>query len=165
MSADIRSEMEHPLVTPELLAELETLINQGLEKLNRPLAHVDITLVDEAEIQRLNREYRKIDAVTDVLSFALEEGEEEPAYLRGKACRSCWGILSFACPGPRCKPRSMAMVSGGNWVTWPSMAYCTCWGMITITRKNKKKCGNRRRRCSARPGGGTDAQQESPGEF
>ncbi len=35
---------------------------------------VDITIVDDEEIHRLNREYRGVDRPTDVLSFALDEG-------------------------------------------------------------------------------------------
>ena len=36
-------------------------------------AEVDISIVDNQEIQEINREHRKIDAVTDVLSFPLGE--------------------------------------------------------------------------------------------
>ncbi len=36
---------------------------------------LSITLVDDQEIRRLNREYRDIDQSTDVLSFALQEGK------------------------------------------------------------------------------------------
>lgn len=51
---------------------------QGFVKTDIPLA-VDILFVDGAEIQRLNREMRNIDKVTDVLSFpALDE-------IKGKA--------------------------------------------------------------------------------
>ena len=39
---------------------------------------VDITIVDDEEIHRLNREYRDVDRPTDVLSFALDEGDDEP---------------------------------------------------------------------------------------
>ena len=43
---------------------------------------VDITIVDDEEIHRLNREYRDVDRPTDVLSFALDEGgEDEPELL------------------------------------------------------------------------------------
>lgn len=38
---------------------------------------VDITIVDDEEIHRLNREYRDVDRPTDVLSFALDEGGED----------------------------------------------------------------------------------------
>ncbi len=36
-------------------------------------AEVDISIVDNKEIREINREHRKIDAVTDVLSFPLGE--------------------------------------------------------------------------------------------
>lgn len=35
---------------------------------------ISITFVDDGEIQKLNKKYRRIDQPTDVLSFALEEG-------------------------------------------------------------------------------------------
>ncbi len=44
---------------------------------------VDITIVDDEEIHRLNREYRNVDRPTDVLSFALDEGDEEPELIDG----------------------------------------------------------------------------------
>ena len=40
-------------------------------------AEVSVTFCDNAVIQRLNAEYRQKDAPTDVLSFPLEDGEEE----------------------------------------------------------------------------------------
>ena len=52
-------------------------------------AQVDVTLVDDDEIRRLNNEYRRIDTVTDVLSFPMgENGQydinpENGAYLLG----------------------------------------------------------------------------------
>lgn len=36
---------------------------------------VSVTIVSEEDIQNYNRDYRNIDRVTDVLSFALQEGE------------------------------------------------------------------------------------------
>lgn len=44
---------------------------------------VDITLVSSEEIQALNKEYRNIDAPTDVLSFALDEDGGEPELIGG----------------------------------------------------------------------------------
>lgn len=39
---------------------------------------VSVTFVDNEQIQEINRQYRKIDEPTDVISFALEEqGEDE----------------------------------------------------------------------------------------
>lgn len=48
------------------------------------MTEVDITIVDDEEIHILNREYRNVDRATDVLSFALDEGEEdEPELIDG----------------------------------------------------------------------------------
>lgn len=48
------------------------------------MTEVDITIVDDEEIHTLNREYRNVDRPTDVLSFALDEGEEdEPELIDG----------------------------------------------------------------------------------
>ena len=41
-----------------------------------PPAEVALLLATDDEIRRLNREYRGIDAITDVLSFALQESED-----------------------------------------------------------------------------------------
>ena len=38
---------------------------------------MSITIVSDAEIQRINREYRDTDRVTDVISFAIEDGEDD----------------------------------------------------------------------------------------
>ncbi|MEN6416751.1 MAG: rRNA maturation RNase YbeY [Armatimonadota bacterium] len=40
---------------------------------------VSILLTDDMQIAELNRKYREVDGPTDVLSFSLLEGEDEPA--------------------------------------------------------------------------------------
>lgn len=47
-----------------------------------PEVEVSLLLCDDIYIRELNREYRSKDLATDVLSFALEEGEE-PAVIGG----------------------------------------------------------------------------------
>ena len=37
---------------------------------------VSVLLTDDADIQHLNRDYRGVDAPTDVLAFAMREGED-----------------------------------------------------------------------------------------
>ena len=46
-----------------------------LEKVHNAL--FTIILVDENKIQQLNRDYRKIDKVTDVISFAFEDNDKK----------------------------------------------------------------------------------------
>ena len=43
----------------------------------KPAVQVSVTLSDEAGMKELNRQWRGIDKVTDVISFALNEGEQE----------------------------------------------------------------------------------------
>ena len=49
-----------------------------LKAQGRPRAIVEVTLTDDEDIRAMNREWRKVDGVTDVLSFALQEGEAMP---------------------------------------------------------------------------------------
>ena len=49
------------------------------------MTEVDITIVDDEEIHQLNRDYRNVDRPTDVLSFALDEDDEdEPELMEGQ---------------------------------------------------------------------------------
>lgn len=68
---------------------MEKRLHDGLNAVARlhdldDMTEVDITIVDDEEIHTLNREYRNVDRPTDVLSFALDEGEEdEPQLIDG----------------------------------------------------------------------------------
>lgn len=55
---------------------LNSVIERTLQKEKVENSLCSIIFVDEKEIQKLNKEYRGIDAVTDVISFALEDNEE-----------------------------------------------------------------------------------------
>ncbi len=48
---------------------------RALSALNQPHTSVSVTLCDDAFIHELNKIYRGIDKPTDVLSFAMKEGE------------------------------------------------------------------------------------------
>lgn len=56
-------------------AYLDAVIRRVFQHENVEHALVSIIFVDEEMIQNLNREMRGIDKVTDVISFALEDGE------------------------------------------------------------------------------------------
>lgn len=61
---------------------LDSVINRTLKTLDVNNAIFSIIFVTPEEIQKLNSEYRKIDRVTDVISFALEDDEDKILDLR-----------------------------------------------------------------------------------
>ena len=69
---------------------LEKRLQDGLNAVAKlhdldDMTEVDITIVDDDEIHQLNRDYRNVDRPTDVLSFALDEDDEdEPELLEGQ---------------------------------------------------------------------------------
>lgn len=69
---------------------LEKRLQDGLNAVAKlhdldDMTEVDITIVDDEEIHQLNRDYRNVDRPTDVLSFALDEDDEdEPELLEGQ---------------------------------------------------------------------------------
>ena len=91
---DRQTEIE---ITDEILESLEKGINVILEKeaIEIPV-EVSISFVENDEIQKLNKEYRKKDQPTDVLSFPLvERGQLE----RGQApCEIPLGDIIVSIP-------------------------------------------------------------------
>ena len=87
-----------------------------------PNAEISILLCHNDYIHALNKQYRNIDRPTDVLSFALNEGEEDGYEGPDTAL---WGISSFPLKKYRNKPMNTAIPSNGNWLTLPFTACCT----------------------------------------
>ena len=54
----------------------ERLLFEVKEAFGLPECEAELSFADEEEIRTLNREYRGVDAVTDVLSFPALEGKE-----------------------------------------------------------------------------------------
>lgn len=89
MKINIINETNYVLV-PEQEQIIKSIVNLTLEQEEKNKnATVDITIVSNEEIQQINKEYRGIDKVTDVLSFPMinfEIGENVPTnhkYLLG----------------------------------------------------------------------------------
>ena len=55
--------------------DLEKVIKEVLlvEKVDQEKCEISLSFVDEGKIKELNREFRNIDKVTDVLSFPIED--------------------------------------------------------------------------------------------
>jgi probable rRNA maturation factor len=62
-----------PLVDEE---NLTAVIEHLLHHIGRPTAALTLVVTDDETVQALNRDYRHIDAPTDVLSFAAQESTE-----------------------------------------------------------------------------------------
>lgn len=52
---------------------IKKVIKRTLKKLNALDSYLSVIFVSEKEIKDINREYRGIDKITDVISFALED--------------------------------------------------------------------------------------------
>ncbi|WP_148136669.1 rRNA maturation RNase YbeY [Candidatus Formimonas warabiya] len=83
MELIIRNQQDKVIVTPETEELLNTLVCAVIREENLDMdPEVSILLVDDAEIQELNRSYRGMDRPTDVLSFAMnEEMEGAPEFI------------------------------------------------------------------------------------
>ena len=70
------------LMNNEILKDYEKSFKKILKRVKKELKvkgkiGMSVTLCDNAYIKELNKEYRKKDMPTDVLSFAIEDGESE----------------------------------------------------------------------------------------
>lgn len=79
MQLHVNDWVEESPTSPELLELLRKAGERVISMLGEVRDEVGLTLVDDAAIQEYNRDHRGIDAPTDVLSFALDEGDPDPA--------------------------------------------------------------------------------------
>jgi probable rRNA maturation factor len=75
----INNRQRQTKIEKELKEALARLARRVLSAHGKERAEVGVTLVGEKTIQQLNRDYRGIDAPTDVLSFPLQEPGETQA--------------------------------------------------------------------------------------
>lgn len=65
--------------TPEMLERVLTAAAEAALVYEGAAGDITISVVDDEEIHRMNREYRGVDRPTDVLSFPAAEGDAFPA--------------------------------------------------------------------------------------
>lgn len=74
VEVDFSNRQEDILIDQETMDFMTKVIETTLELEDlRQDSYVSVSLVGEEEIQALNRDYRNVDAITDVLSFPLDE--------------------------------------------------------------------------------------------
>lgn len=76
MKAIIDKDPQTLQLAEDVFAIIEQVADKMSELYDLAKSEVSITLTDNEHIHALNKQYRKIDRPTDVLSFALNEGEE-----------------------------------------------------------------------------------------
>lgn len=59
---------------------------------------VDVSLVDAPTIHEINREYRNVDRITDVISFAFEDDESELGRINGDEVPRMLGEIFICVP-------------------------------------------------------------------
>ena len=121
MKVIINNRQRQVKIEKELEKALACLAGEVLRAHGREGAEVGVTLVGEKMIQQLNRDYRGIDAPTDVLSFPMAEpGEpqagEEPELL---------GDVVICVPALWYKPGNLAIPSG-------ELLYLTVHGLLHL---------------------------------
>lgn len=126
MIVTLENNQEEIQVPEELEATLKKAMDiiARLEKLTDN-TEVDITIVDNDEIHQLNRDYRGIDRPTDVLSFALDEGDEEPEVEDGEAEHLLGDVIISA---PRAVEQGKEFGHGLN----REMTYLAVHGMLHL---------------------------------
>jgi probable rRNA maturation factor len=72
----VRDEIRPLLVSPPRQT-LVGLARAGLRLLGRSRSSVSLLLTNDAEIRQLNRAFRKLDRATDVLSFPMQDLQDE----------------------------------------------------------------------------------------
>lgn len=77
----------------------QDLMNVAFSLLNvKSNYEVDVSLVDEPTIQQINRDYRGIDRVTDVISFAFEDDDSPLGRINGEDVPKMLGEIFICLP-------------------------------------------------------------------
>lgn len=79
---DIQNDADYPIVTDLLIRAVQTVLTTHAVS---PQAEVTVVITDDETIQSLNRQFRGVDAPTDILSFPADappvDIPDEPPYL------------------------------------------------------------------------------------
>ena len=100
---------------------LDSLINRTLKHEQVKNANFSIVFVDEAKIQDLNKKYRGIDKITDVISFAFEDNED-----------IVYNNMRFLGEIYICIPRMIMQAKEYEHSEIRELAFLTCHGLLHL---------------------------------
>ena len=87
---------------------------------------VDVSLVDDETIHQINRDYRNVDRVTDVISFAFNDDKSEEGLINGDDVPKMLGEICI------CVPQALRQAKDiGNSVE-REMCFLFCHGLLHL---------------------------------
>jgi probable rRNA maturation factor len=107
---------------------IETLVRRTLASETLPVSDVELAIVigGDAQIQELNRQYRGVDAPTDVLSFAMLDGPDMASAAYGQEAPLYLGdvIISY--------PRALAQAAEAGHSSQEELELLTVHGVLHL---------------------------------
>lgn len=87
---------------------------------------VDVSLVDDETIHQINRDYRKVDRVTDVISFAFNDDKSEEGLINGDDVPKMLGEIFI------CVPQALRQAKDIGNTTEREMCFLFCHGLLHL---------------------------------
>ncbi len=87
---------------------------------------VDVSLVDEETIHQINRDYRNVDRVTDVISFAFNDDKSEEGLIADPSIPHMLGEIFI------CVPRALQQAKEIGNTEQREMCFLFCHGLLHL---------------------------------
>lgn len=106
--------------------EYALIMGKAFEYLNIKTDYeVDVSLVDFESIQQINRDYRGIDRITDVISFAFNDDKSELGAIKGDVPRLLGEIFI-------CVPRALEQAKEIGNTPERELSFLFCHGLLHL---------------------------------
>ncbi len=106
--------------------EYALIMGKAFEYLNiKTNYEVDVSLVDFESIQQINRDYRGIDRITDVISFAFNDDKSELGAIKGDVPRLLGEIFI-------CVPRALEQAKEIGNTPERELSFLFCHGLLHL---------------------------------
>ena len=111
--------------------EYALIMGKAFEYLNiKTNYEVDVSLVDFESIQQINRDYRGIDKITDVISFAFNDDKSELGAIKGDVPRLLGEIFI-------CVPRALEQAKEIGNTPERELSFLFCHGLLHLRHRHR----------------------------